>query len=356
MFLLVILLAVVSPRIVWHFKEPTEIDVLVIDKTVPDTTYREHQGLFWLLTNEKIVKPTGELYDIGIDYYGYDPYEEQPMLPYQASGEKDLIYIADTYGVYSDDLEDFSEGDRSEKIYGGMEILEWNEIMRSKGPDTVLIAEYNSFATPTDEMTRMIMGENLSVEWTGWIGRYFTDFTNTEVPPWLIRNYEAQYKKEWDFKQGGLAFVHVSDQVVVLDEKDVSQFVQFKMTQAGESALPHVNNAEYHYWFDIVEPLAGGTVLAEYQLDVTERGQQELEKNGIPTVFPAITHNEAQKTYYFSGDYADYTKNNLQKWSSGDVLMRTFSNDEAIFFWKTYIPLMRGIIEPMKEEREHSET
>lgn len=349
--LLVIVLLIVSPRIAWHFKEGTELEVLIIDKTVPSTTYREHNGLLWFLTNEKIVKSNGELYDIGIDYYGYDPYEEQAMAPYQADGYKDVIYIADTYGVYSDDLEDFSEGERSEKIYGGMEILEWNEIMRSKGPDTTLIAEYNSFATPTDEATRKIMEGNLSIEWTGWIGRYFTDFTNTEVPPWLIRNYEAQYNKEWAFKNGGLAFVHTSDQVVVIDEKELTQLVKFKLTEEGQQQLPHVNNSDYHYWFDIVTP-QNSTVLAQYHLGLSAEGEKELEKYGIPTTFPAVTYNKTHSTYYFSGDFADYTKDNLQRWQYGDVLMRMFSNDEAIFFWTTYIPLMRDIFEAMRDEQD----
>lgn len=348
LILLMIVLLFLSPTIVWYVKDSTEMDVLVIDKTVPNTTYREHNGLFWFLTNEKIVKPTGELYELDVDYYGYDPYEQQPMTSYQADGEKDFIYIADTYGVYSDDLEGFSEGERSEKIYGGMELFEWNEIMRAKGPNTTLVAEYNSFATPTDEATRKMMEEDLSITWTGWIGRYFDDFTSTEVPPWLIRNYEAQYNREWPFKNGGLAFVHTSDKVVVLDEKDVPNNVKFNMTNDGKQHLPDVNNTDYYYWFDIVEPTSTSTVLAQYHLSLSENGEQQLEEHGIPTIFPAVTYSHDNKTYYFSGDFADYTKDNLQRWQYGDVLMRMFSNDEAIFFWTAYIPLMRGIVDHME--------
>lgn len=348
LLILLIVLLISSPRIVWQFKEATEIDLLIIDKTVPTTTYREHNGLFWFLTNEKIVKPSGELYERDVDYYGYDPYEKQPMTPYQANGEKNFIYIADTYGVYSDDLEDFSEGERSEKIYGGMERSEWETIMRAKGPNTTLVAEYNSFATPTDEATRTVMEKDLNITWTGWVGRYFDDFTNTEVPLWLIQNYEAQSGEQWLFKNGGLAFVHLSGEVVVLDERDAPHEVKFKMTTEGKQQLPNVNNSTYHYWFDIVEPAEASTVLAQYHIGVSENGMKQLEEYGIPTVFPAVTYHQAQQTYYFSGDFADYTKDNLQRWQYGDVLMRMFSNDEAIFFWTTYIPLMRGIFEQLE--------
>ena len=42
----------------------------VVDiKTVPNFQYSEHLGLFWILNNEKIVKPNKEMCDIGNDYY-----------------------------------------------------------------------------------------------------------------------------------------------------------------------------------------------------------------------------------------------------------------------------------------------
>lgn len=339
----ILLLLFFSPRIYWQFKEKIELDILVVDKTVPNTQYREHNGLFWFLTNEKIVKPNGELYDIGIDYYGYDPYEEKAMGTYIHEREKDFIYIADTYGVYSDDLEEHVDGDRSEKIYGGMSLLEWNAIWQSKGQDTTLIAEYNSFASPTDEQTRKVMGNNLSVEWTGWSGRYFDDFNNDEVPPWLIANYEAQYKKKWAFENGGLAFTHTSDQVIVIDEEEMESYVSFQMTPDGLATYTDVSDSNYRYWFDIVKPLDDAKVLAEYELKLSDTAEKELVAAGVPSIFPAVTHNEQNKTFYFSGDFADYTKDKLKKWQGGEHIMRMFSNEESSFFWKSYIPLIKQI-------------
>lgn len=347
-FVLIVVFMVLSPRILWAFKSGVSLDVLVIDKTVPTTDYREHNGLFWFLTNEKIVKPGGELYEIGLDYYGYDPYEEKAMNPYVATGTKDLIYIADTYGVYSEDLVRFSEGERSEKLYGGMDSTEWRSIMQDKGPETVLIAEYNSFASPTDEAAREVISDDLGVHWSGWSGRFFADFTSSEIPSWLIDNYERQYSKKWSFEQGGLAFVHTSDQILIIDEQQMLEQVQFNMTEWGDTLFEKVNDSDYHYWFDIVEPIGGGKAIAEYTLALAEDAQVILESAGIPLVFPAVTYNEGSNTYYFSGDFADYTKDNLMRWHRGDVLMRAFSNDESTFFWTTYIPLMRQILQTVK--------
>lgn len=47
--------------------------MLVIDKTVPDDTYREHKGLMWLLNQQKYVQSNGEPYRLKEDYVGFVP-------------------------------------------------------------------------------------------------------------------------------------------------------------------------------------------------------------------------------------------------------------------------------------------
>ena len=117
------------------------------------------------------------------DYFGYNPKSNKSMNNYTINREVDLIDIADTYRVYTDDFEKRSDGDPSQKIYGGMESSEWAAILRSKGEHTTLIAEYNSFATLTEEHPRSLMEETLSADWSGWVGRYFDDLTSDEISP-----------------------------------------------------------------------------------------------------------------------------------------------------------------------------
>ena len=330
-------------------KPSTEMDIAVIDKTVPRDDYREHNGLFWVLINEKITRPDGELYDIGGDYFGYDPYDGAPTEDYQVNEHPDLIYIADTYGVYADDLEETVEGDRSEQVYGGMNLLEWNSVMDSKGEDTLLIAEYNSFASPTDESTRKVMANNLNVDWSGWSGRYFDDLNSEEIPAWLIRNYEKQYNKEWTFEGIGLAFVSLSDQVVILDEENLTGAVQFVPNKLGFEKFPEIQESTYAYWFDIITPKNDAVVLANYQLPIHNDAIIQLKQAGIPTTFPAIIHHEQKRTYYFAGDYADYPKTNLRKWQGSPLVMNLFSNDESNFFWVSYLPIMKVILADIAE-------
>ena len=344
----IILVLFFSPRIYWQLKDSSPIDVTVIDKTVPADDYREHLGLFWLLTNEKITQKDGNLYKIEQDYFGYNPESRKPMNNYNVNREVDLIYIADTYGVYTNDFEEIVNGDRSQKIYGGMEINEWEAILRSKGEHTTLIAEYNSFATPTEEPPRSLMEETLSVDWSGWIGRYFGDLTSDEIPPWLITNYEQQYQKKWDFKGAGLAFVHLTDKVVVLEESLLNEKVLFTLTTEGKEKFPKATNTDYLYWFDILIPKNEAIVYANYDLQLSDEALVELDQAGIPTTFPAIIHHPENHTYYFAGDYADYTKENLMKWQRSDFLMNVFSNDTSNFFWASYIPIMRVILDEVK--------
>lgn len=55
-YLLVFLLIITSPFWIWFLKESKSLDVLIVDKTVPNKSYREHEGFVWLLNNEKLTQ------------------------------------------------------------------------------------------------------------------------------------------------------------------------------------------------------------------------------------------------------------------------------------------------------------
>lgn len=347
----IIILLICSPRIYWSLKESKPLTINVVDKTVPKKDYREHNGLFQVLTYEKVTDSSGELYDIGKDYFGFDPYDEIAGPTYEATSNPDLIYIADTYGVYSDDLEDQPEGERSTLLDGGMTLLEWNTIMDSKTEATTLIAEFNSFASPTEPAVSSIMQQNLGVHWSGWIGRYFPDFENEEIPAWLIADYEKQYNEAWAFENDGLAFVHSAGDVVILDQAANKDNVLFTPSTLGEEQFPKMRSAPYNYWFDIIEPLEGADVLAHYSLSLTEQGTEQLQVAGIPTDFPAIVHTSSTKTYYFAGDYADFQKRAFVKWQLFPNIYPYFATGISEFYWKSYFPLLSDIITQISEEK-----
>ncbi|RBW68707.1 hypothetical protein [Bacillus taeanensis] len=301
------------PRILWEFREERPLNIAVLDKTVPKEDYREHLGLFWLLTHEKIATPDYNLYELEEDYYGYDPYESKGDTEMELLPNLDMIYIADTYGVYTDDLRELPEGERSELLYGALELKELDQLLLAKEEHTTLIAEFNTFASPTSGIARKGAEKTFHLDWSGWIGRYFPDLNSSEVPPWLIRNYEAQTGEKWRFKEGGLAFVHESDRVIVFDREGYEEKVTFQWTDLGKRHYPNGKNTEYRYWFDIVVPEKDTTIEAVYELSLRESEKEILQKEGIPLTFPAVIHHPQHHTYYFAGDYADTVKVGFEK-------------------------------------------
>lgn len=351
-----------SPFWGWLMKPVTQLDILIIDKTVPDETYREHLGLTWFLNQQKIRKYNGQDYQLEEDYVGFVPKANKTfeVRPYPNNEQKhDIIYIADGYGVYEEDLLSGNEqGERSKLIYGGM-TEEDVEYLRNAAfqKGTTLIAEFNTFGSPTSQEVRQSFYQLYNLEWTGWIGRYFDQLEGSEVPLWAKNNYEQQFGLNWDFSGEGMIFVDESDRVIVLTEKDmITNKVLFQYTEQGSSIFGLTESAPYHYWFDIIVPKNEEEVLATFSVSVTEEAGSILKENGIPTTFPAVIHhqNAAYDSYYFSGDFADQADlpaiyqtigfTTFKKWQSKN------RDDLESFYWRIYTPMMSEIIKKQTEK------
>ena len=352
-YVLFMFLAISSPYWLWKLKPETTLNVLIINKTVPDETYREHAGLVWLLNQQKYVKQDGSRYDVKTDYVGFVPKTKQER-PWPTSLQSyDVIYVADTYGVYEHDFTaEKKEGRRSEKVYGGLTEQEVNRLHDAmfEGNKT-LIAEFNSFASPTERSVRETFYSLLNVEWTGWIGRYFPKLEDDEVPVWVKENYEKQYDKRYAFTGPGYVLVDEYDRLIILHGEEIGKRgVLFTPTKNGEKELGVSGSIPYSYWFDIVKPLYDDEVLATYTLSLSKSGKDKLRAIGLPTTFPAIVHhrNNRYDAYYFSGDYADYGDvPNIYRTAGIDIwrkwTTRHDPNSTASFYWKAYVPMMKTI-------------
>ncbi len=62
---------------IWTVLPGKALDILIIDKTVPNKSYREHAGLFWTLNHLKYKKSSGDTYQIDQDYLGFFPSGQQ---------------------------------------------------------------------------------------------------------------------------------------------------------------------------------------------------------------------------------------------------------------------------------------
>ncbi|CAM3783170.1 hypothetical protein [Mesobacillus thioparans] len=350
-FVFLTIAALSSPFWLWQLKPEETLDILIVDKTVPDKDYQEHKGLTWVLNNEKYKKSDGTHYSAATDYIGF-----KHMNPDNFSGEKipdeldeyKVIYLADLYGVYEEEFRGENEtGRRSNQLYGGLQLEDVKVLEREllEGNKT-LISEFNTFGSPTEESVRKEMTNLLNVRWSGWTGRYFTKLEGKEVPSWIITQYESQTKK-WDFTGSGFVFVNEEDYVAVLDQtKLTGNGLDFKLTDNGKDHFSSDLDTSYTYWFDIVEPLNDNEVLASYHLPIKDKNKAELEEYGIPEQFPAVIHHQNQKysAYYFAGDYADeaevpdiYQTKGLTSWKKAVEGKRSF-------YWSAYVPMMKEIL------------
>lgn len=341
----------ITPILLWQVQDKQQVALAIIDKTVVDS-YREHLGLTWLLQHYKFADTPPK-----DNYYGTLPAtkkEEVTSRPLPTNyNDYDMIYLADTYGVYEDDFSQREHlGKRSEKIVGGMEDEEWQTIVeRLRQPKkSTLIAEYNSFASPTTQQVSDEMTAYLGVKWTGWIGRYFTelDFNkNPEIPQWVI----DQHGEDWQYSGAGFILVHdKNEQLIVLEQgKEVEgKGIKVNITEQGKQDLGFSTEVDYHYWFDIITANYGTETLATYDWQLTATGEAMLTEYNIPTAFAAVTKRQRDynTSYYFAGDYNDMAKvpsfykmkglATLYNWGT------LFADDN--FYWRLYVPMMKNIL------------
>ncbi|BAB05949.1 hypothetical protein P4637_09995 [Halalkalibacterium halodurans] len=360
-----LLLLMFLPVALWYLKEPTELQVTILDKTVPDETYREHLGITWVLNSYKYEKKDGSSYHAATDYYGFVPNESEQTYSVQPLPESlddaDVIYVADTYGVYEEDLPWIDlerEGTRSELLYGGLEMEEWQTIYDRLQQEkrSTLIVEFNSFASPTEENVRDSVSEYLYVKRSGWIGRYFQELDhelNDEIPAWMLDHYN-ELGLEWNYEGPGFILVdEEAQEIVVLLEKEHfnEKGIRMSFTERGQELFNLTTSPNYLYWFDVVEAEREEDVLAYYDWDLTDEGKAELLKHDLPIQFAAVVgHDRPQsRSFYFAGDFTDIAEvPKVHQYKGINKLKALLAWDdfsEERFFWKTYVPMMKTILE-----------
>ncbi|MED1865233.1 hypothetical protein P4V41_17335 [Fictibacillus nanhaiensis] len=339
LFILLIIGLITSPFWMWWIKQDRVLDVAIVDKTVKEDLYREHGGLVWTLNHLKIVNKKEEVYRESKHF-------SRSVPRFNKDKELDILYVADSYGV------EILNKKNKPSVKGGLTPKEVENIRRTvMSGQTDLIAEFNTFASPTSKEARDGISELLNVEWSGWIGRYFSNLNGEEVPSWVKENYKDRYG-EWTFKSGGMLFVHENGEMVILENKDMKKKgAQFTFTKAGKKTFGLDPSVPYHYWFDIIKPINDDEIMANYELKLTDNGKNKIQKHHIPLMFPAIIQhqNAVYKATYFAGDYADQAElpELYQTWGISFIKQKFALDDGqgSTFYWKVYLPLMKTLLQ-----------
>jgi hypothetical protein len=375
-----LLLPVIS-LVFWFLQEPKLLNVLILDKTVLTKACNEHRSFNWTMTHEKYYRPDGEPYAVTNDYLGFFPLEnyrfyindlkqKDTLYIDSLSRTLDMLYCTDTYGVYELEWKAQEESTEfSRLIYGGMDSKDEMLLEKVSNQDKLVIAEFNTIATPTPYRVRKKFEEKFELEWSGWTGRYFISLDtlkNREIPKWVINEYIEQYDTTWHFKNSGLVFVHVSEKIVICETgPDVLEVLPIITTPKKFVEKFGVEEfLRYPFWFDIISLPKGSPleVISYYKLYTTERGDSILDYHEIPTTFPANVYlpGDNYRFFYFAGDFADNPISfgaTYFRWIE-NLNMFMYNNqdwmDRRKFFWNYYQPMMSEILGSYYAEKRDS--
>jgi hypothetical protein len=372
-FLIVGLIFILIPLgslILWHLIPVSSLEVVIIDKTVPNQRYQEHQSIHWLLNHFRYTKSGGEIYNASLDYLGFFPGNDNDKYQIKdLSGQNEseinnkiestrLVYFADTYGVYENDLLEEPIQNYSKKVYGGMDKHDLGFLEKAYKAEIDIISEFNTIASPTNKEVRKEFENLIGIKWTGWIARYFDELDtalNVDLPPWLVSGYNKQHQVSWDFSGPAMVFLHENGQIEILKNKaeikNVVPSIVSSLKSQKEFGLPEI--VKYPYWIEIILVSREYEVVSYYDLAPTEEGIQKLNELGLPRYFPAVVmkKNGSGKVYYFCGDFADNPISTSSfKFSGIEKLWRMFLHSEDYsqrnsFFWNYYYPLMNSILD-----------
>ncbi len=354
----------------WKFKKEIPINVLVIDKTTPDERFSEHLSFFWLINQNKWVKRNGDEYDYANDFLGFYPNNDgtysikdlkklAPKDIAEMADTLDLAFFADTYGIYNSNWKDHPDygKDTISFVYGGMTSEELELMRELKKRKKALIVEFNLFASPTSAHIRKQTEELFGLKWSGWVGRYFTTLDtliDTEIPKWVPELYRKNYNKEYDFKKAGIVLVDSKEHIIILENEThlIDEFPILKSTQSTQEEYQVPGEIYYPFWFDINTSDSRNEILANFQINVNEKGKQLMDSLNVPLEFPAIFQHK--KDYHFTYFACDFSDNQMGIYSSyfdgvekinGAFYSANQVKDRKMFFWKYYRPFMTTLMD-----------
>jgi len=362
--LAVILIVPVINLLRWSFEAKKPLDIIVVDKTVPNFDRLKHKSFNWVITNNRYVdKESKKSYSYKKDYYGFMPtrpekskfwdkneYRLNDLIDIADSA--DALYFADTYGVFTNDWWYGSTiSRRSRKLYGGLNNNDNLLIKEMKDRNKLVILESNTFEFPTVAFESQKTQDRLGISYSGWMGKYFStlDTTSANFPIWMTAMYRKQYKQPWNFSKEGIIFVSEKNIIVLeLGDELENPYPWIFTDPVYMEKWGITDSIPFDQWFEVISPLNNKTI-STFRINTTDLGDSTLNKFGISSTFPAVIVEPInERTYYFSGDF---TYVDIPGWSSIFKRFDWFNNflyskevgDTRRFFWLYYVPLVEGV-------------
>ena len=363
---LLVLLCLTSPlwvsHLLWRFQPVKAERITLVDYTVPFENAREHRGATWLLNHEKYAPPFGRRWERLGTYSGYDPKNRPNPIRIDSLdlSQTDWLYLADTYGVYEDDLlgidREVAHMDYSVPVFGGLTESDASAIAALSARGKHIYLEFNSLEEPTAGVARASLERLLGITWTGWTGRAFRNlYDTTDVPRWLPRLHRAQYGTTPMPTEPTLALVHRDGRLALFPDREMNAIApQVTLTARGEALLPRARSgASYYYWFPVYLADDSTEVLAEYTLLPGHPDHQRaMDTLGIARRIPLLTRRTDGGSHriYTMGDFSD--TDFAPGWFHFRGLARyrafgernSLSYDSRGAYWQFFVPSLRHLL------------
>ncbi|MAD60327.1 MAG: hypothetical protein CMH49_02275 [Myxococcales bacterium] len=447
-FVLIVTLPIWMSALVWYCQPTLPLKLSLVDYTVPYDNYAEHSASIWAFNHLKLIPPplstasrkkeqqegsdhnerrVKELKgsDFQLDhtqangqkgpwitrehYTGpepFKPYIQQRLshtysLEYLKQNHKlpyDLIYIADTYGVYREDFTQVIEKDGkkikvsassdpellktlfdedeidvhmdfSKLIFGGLSESDLDVLETHAQREGDIFFEFNAFCDPTPPAVRRRAENLVGLNWTGWSGRFLPDpHDKNDAPHWLERLYKKQFPNRALPTKASLLLAHRDGRVFLIESDTSAQDVlpTLHVKSKFKDRFPMANTPYYYFWFAIMETQKTTSklnqtinksqkteVLAEIHLHAPEKLKNIYEALDIPNEIPLLTESIVGHSHRFhlsidGSDIRDnlgnYSYSGLSFLNSISRKNRGFSVNQRQVFWQFYLPMLRTVL------------
>jgi hypothetical protein len=369
LFLIFLLFFLVWRTFIWYaLKAEKHLDILVMNKTVPDNYRVEHRALFWVLKNHKIIPSWGNRYNHKKDYYGFFPEyfkknEEKAirrigLTELDSLAEKyHLAYFADSYGVQYSDWGIEQPEELPNLIYGGLNQNDFLFMQQMASWRKPVFMEYNLLAPPTSDLIRIKVEDFYGIFWSGWKGKYFGSLKkgnrDSDVPDWIMKEWELQNDLDWQFNQAGIILIRADNTILVLENiTHLDIEVPLVLTDHKYSERFQVEEiVSYSGWFEITYTLDVNKVSSFFELNTNSEGSRLMRKYRLPQRFPAVIIHEGDRPFvYLAGNFSRHRisfSTARSPWAGG--FRPSLKENEFLknrdFFLDFYRPFMGSLLE-----------
>lgn len=402
-FFLIVTAPLWISALIWQLSPKIPLKLSLVDYTVPFDNYAEHSASVWAFNHLKVVPPTitgpvksRETWHRESSYSGPEPFRPyihrrlHQTLPLDQLKDRkspfDIIYIADTYGVYREDFihtferngqliqvsdesdpellkELFDQGevnvhmDYSKLIFGGLSAEDLDVIEHHTQAGGDVFFEFNAFCDPTPVNVRERAEKVAGLKWTGWSARFLMDPTDKDdTPHWLERAFIKQFPSRSLPNRPSLLLAHRDGRVYLVESDDPKDVLPTLHLKNKELERFEISNSPYYYfWFALMSPdlNSGIEVLAEIHLHAPEDNKSIYELLDLPERVPLLTERAVGQShrFYLSIDGSDIRENLGKYWYAGLGLLNSVSPknrgihvNQRQVFWQFYLPMLNVIL------------